>query len=198
MKTAMKAITLFVFTAILCWPQPQQPGTEIGGEVITLGMSREQVLKTLSSCCNPASFSDNTIFVRARKGSYPTVFGGTVYLDGDGKVSGVAADRYWNTDQNSLDISLAFYRVIDSMSHGKPAQVTIYTRNLEFSNGTGKFIAMEFPDGRRVRVEITKPDQPGPDLPQQAAVSECLGNCVDWCAKDCGIPVQIKSPSKQK
>jgi hypothetical protein len=194
--SAMKSMMLFVFIAALCWPQPQQTGTEIGGEVIRLGMSREQALKMLSSCCNPA-LGANTIFVQARKDSYPVVFGGTVYLDRVGKVSGIAADRYWNTDHNSLDISLAFYRVIDSISHGQPKQVTIYTRNLEFSNGSGKFIAMEFPDGRRVRVEITKPDQPSPDLPQQVAVSECIGNCADWCV-DCGIPNQITSPSKQK
>jgi hypothetical protein len=197
MRISVRMLALLIFTAILCWPQSAQPGTEIGGEMIRLGMNRERVSKILSGCCNPVPFGDGNIFVRAREGSSPVVFGGTVYFGRDGKVSGIAADRYWSPEQESSDPALAFYRLVDSISHGKPAQVTIYTRSLEFSNGTTKFVVIEFGDGRRVRFEIVNPDEPGANLPQQMALSECLGNCADWC-RDCAMPNRITSPSIKK
>lgn len=99
LKVKASAMLLFVAT-ILCWPQVQQPGTEIAGEMIRLGMSREAVLIALSDCCKPTPFGDTELIVPARDISRGVLFGGKIYLE-HGKVTGIAPDRDWSTDQAS-------------------------------------------------------------------------------------------------
>lgn len=71
------------------------------------------------------------------------------------------------------------------MAYGGPqlkrAQVTVWANSLETTNATTKYLVMEFTEGRRIRFEIVNP-KPGtqPEVAQQVALSECLGNCVDW------------------
>ena len=95
------------------------------------------------------------------------------------RISGIAADSDTSFHPESYETALAFYRLVDGVTHGESAKVTVSTYSVEASNGTGKYVVLQFETGRRIRLQMVNPD-PSQHVAQQVTVSECVGNCTDW------------------
>jgi len=183
MKTATK-LTTILFSAVLCWPQQQQPGISIGGQFLRLGIDKKEALAKISAHRKWIPLGDSAVLVLASDTNDDTNgadgFNGMLYFQ-SGKVSGIAADKDWITEPAGYETSLAFYRLVDGITHGSPSQVTVYTRNVDGTNGTSKSVVMRFTNGRLIKLGMITLD-PGHSnpFPQQVTVSECVGNCTDW------------------
>jgi hypothetical protein len=182
--SATRLTILLLVATILCWPQAQQPGTEIAGEMIRLGMSKTAVLMALSNCCKPVPLGETELIVPARDISSGVLFGGKVYLE-RGKVTGIAPDRDWSAERASHDTALAFYDLFRKNGMAGPrvkyAEVKMWAYSVDMKNATAKYLVMQFAEGRSIRFEIVNPI-PGtqPEAHQQVVLSECIGSCADW------------------
>jgi hypothetical protein len=179
MKCTLALVGILFSTAALEFgsPQSEQRGTTVAGEMVQLRMNRQEAAKKFSLCCKTIPLGDNAIIVQNLKNSSHEL-GGMVYFDHD-FVGGVAADRSWSSEAAPYETALAFYRLVDQRTHGTPTRATIYAYSREADNASIKYVVLQFPDGQRIRFEMTHLD-PGADISQQVAVSECVGACVDW------------------
>jgi len=188
----MKSVSFMAYlslaiTVAVASSQLQQPGTTVAGEMLHLDMGRQEALKQLAACCKIMPLGDNEIIVQNRK-LVSHELGGAVYFE-HAKVAGLAADRDFTTEESSYETGLTFYRLVDQMAKSKwtrggviggaASTATIQAYSVEAANGSSKYVVVEFPDGRSIRLEIDHPD-PGAEISQQTVVSECVGNCADW------------------
>jgi hypothetical protein len=175
-----KAIVLPVFSllaGLYAGSQLQQPGLSVGGVVLQLDMSKQEALETLSACCKAVPLGKAAVIITERNDVNRGL--GMVYFYGD-KVDGIAADRDWSSEPASYETALAFYRLVDEMTNGSPAKVTIYSSSREMSNGSGKAVTI-MQGARRIRMELSVVHPSQKNLAHQGvAVSECVGACTDW------------------
>ena len=111
-------------------------------------MQKQEALKKLSVCCKTVPFGDAAVIISDKRNINRGF--GMVYFD-HGKVSGIAADKDTSFKPASYETASAFYQLVDEMSHGEPANVTVYAYSFIAFNGTGKYLVISFSNGRRIR-----------------------------------------------
>jgi hypothetical protein len=175
-----KAILLPVFTllgGLYAGSQLQQPALSVGGVLLQLDMSKQEALKGLSACCKAVPFGKAAVIITEKNDINRAL--GMLYFYGS-KVEGMAADRDWSPEPASYETASAFYRLVDEMTNGSPAKVTLYSSSREMSNGSGKAVTI-MQGARRIRMELQVVDPSVKNMAHQGVtVSECVGACTDW------------------
>jgi hypothetical protein len=157
--------------------QLQQPRLSVGAEVLQLDMSKKEALSKLSACCKAIPLGSTAVIITEKNNINRGL--GMVYFYGD-KVDGIAADKDWSPEPASYETALAFYRLVDELTHGSPAKVTLYSSSREMSDGSGKAVTV-MQGARRIRIELSTADPSEKSLAHQGVtVSECVGACTDW------------------
>ncbi len=150
-----------------------QPALLVGSEALSINMTREEAFRQLSRCCQSRPLGERMVVV-----SYKDKAAGTVYFEHD-RVVGIASERNSSTERGTKDSALAFYRLVDQLSHGTPTEVMMYSQTRESSNGTTKTVFLQLGTGRKIMIRLFEMD-PGRDMLDGVTVSECVGNCADW------------------
>lgn len=180
MKSVAMKLPILLFTVLYAAPQQQPLGVslgDLGSDVyLQLGMTRQEAVKKLSSCCRVASLGETGAIVAAKDDINHGL--GMLRFE-SGKITSIQADRDWSPDPSSYETALALYRLVDEITtSGHSHTAVISTINREATNGNSKYLAITFQGGRSIVIEITTVD-PSQQKPVSGSVlvSECVGPC---------------------
>jgi hypothetical protein len=144
--------------ATLCLASPtasQQPeeAIVIAGQRFEIGMPKEAALARLAECCILNGPGDSFIIVSKR----PPIDRGSIRF-ADGKVATVRRDVGEFQESESIILAQTLFRLIRELTHSHPARVSVQTDETEGEGATIRDVSLEFSDGRRVILEVSKVD----------------------------------------
>jgi hypothetical protein len=170
--------------------QEGDPPQLIAWPLVHVGMEKQEALKKANSCCDVREIgiqgSTDTFGLVSPKdpNSEDTVINANrvsaIYFRRN-KVVGIARDVSISAAPELYENGIALYRMLTSITRGEPTAAMIRTTTLDATNGTTRYIKLNFTSGRRVSIQVSSPD-PGTGSKHTGSfvLSECEGTCADW------------------